>query len=123
MSCTTVALRIEWCKARARVMRWAEEVELLEEEMQQAIAFCTWHENWWMDRSCQSNADWSVPLPRGHQEGLSVYGLYQASVQRQLREGFESLWRDIPKLLETHAQDSLHIDSCISAGPAVRGMP
>jgi hypothetical protein len=27
------ALRIEWCRSRARAMRWSEEVLLLREEM------------------------------------------------------------------------------------------
>ncbi|KAG2742314.1 hypothetical protein P692DRAFT_20811856 [Suillus brevipes Sb2] len=34
--------RIEWCKARARAMRWAEEVELLKEEMRRILQFFEW---------------------------------------------------------------------------------
>ncbi|KAF9231029.1 hypothetical protein BU15DRAFT_90993 [Melanogaster broomeanus] len=35
-------MRIEWCKARARANRWAEEVELLSEEMRRVLAFLKW---------------------------------------------------------------------------------
>ncbi|KAG2354774.1 hypothetical protein BDR07DRAFT_1545883, partial [Suillus spraguei] len=31
-----LALRIEWCKSRARAMRWVEEVQLLQEEMRRS---------------------------------------------------------------------------------------
>ncbi|KAG1722852.1 hypothetical protein EDB19DRAFT_1898151 [Suillus lakei] len=31
------SLRVEWCKARVRSMRWAEEVELLQEEMRRSM--------------------------------------------------------------------------------------
>jgi hypothetical protein len=91
-------------------MRWSEEVQLLEEEMRRAIAFCTWRERWWLEQSDQSSESWSTRVPLGHQEGLSAYGKYQASVQQRLREGFEFTWRDIPKLLETYGGDSPHID-------------
>ncbi|KAF9023539.1 hypothetical protein BDZ89DRAFT_955587, partial [Hymenopellis radicata] len=40
------ALRIEWCKARARKLRWQEEVELLLEEMRRIIEFHRWKGSW-----------------------------------------------------------------------------
>ena len=33
------ALRVKWCKARARASRWSEECKLIEEEMCRVIAF------------------------------------------------------------------------------------
>ena len=41
------AMRIEWCKARARANRWTEEVDLLKEEMRRTEQFLEWHANWW----------------------------------------------------------------------------
>jgi hypothetical protein len=43
-----VALQIEWCKARASVHQWIEEVVLLE-EMRWVKEFLAWHGNWWED--------------------------------------------------------------------------
>ncbi|KAG0695574.1 hypothetical protein DFH29DRAFT_264856 [Suillus ampliporus] len=40
-------MRIEWCKARARVMCWAEEVELLKEEMRRVLQFFEWDAQCW----------------------------------------------------------------------------
>ncbi|KAF8074787.1 hypothetical protein FPV67DRAFT_1665550 [Lyophyllum atratum] len=42
------ALCIEWCCTRARAMRWAEEVELLTEEMRRVSAFLKWKAGWWL---------------------------------------------------------------------------
>ncbi|KAG2750254.1 hypothetical protein P692DRAFT_20421062 [Suillus brevipes Sb2] len=39
------SLRIEWCRAQS--MRWAEEVELLHEEMRRVLQFLRWHAAWW----------------------------------------------------------------------------
>jgi hypothetical protein len=102
-------------------MRWSEEVELLQEEMRRVLMFCTWRESWWLERSRQSSASWPTPMLQGHQEGLTTYGLYQASIQRRLRDGFERRWHDIPKLLETHAEDSAHIDNYVGSGPSPPG--
>jgi hypothetical protein len=35
-------VHIEWAKTRAWAMRWAEEVDLLEEEMQHIVEFLRW---------------------------------------------------------------------------------
>ncbi|KAJ3513191.1 hypothetical protein NLJ89_g3086 [Agrocybe chaxingu] len=48
--CTQLALRIEWCKARARAHRWQEECVLLAEEMRRVIAFFQWQCQWWKAR-------------------------------------------------------------------------
>ncbi|KAJ7792839.1 hypothetical protein B0H14DRAFT_3094116 [Mycena olivaceomarginata] len=44
------AVRIEWAKTRARANRWAEEVDLLEEEMRRIDAFLRWRSGWWKER-------------------------------------------------------------------------
>ncbi|KAG1767651.1 hypothetical protein EDD22DRAFT_978118 [Suillus occidentalis] len=44
-------MQVEWCKARAQAMRWAEEVDLLQEEMWRVVQFLEW------DAQCWTNAD------------------------------------------------------------------
>ncbi|KAJ7802706.1 hypothetical protein B0H14DRAFT_2614089 [Mycena olivaceomarginata] len=66
-------LRIEWAKTRAKAMRYAEEVELLE-EMRRVLQFLDWRANWWSSLA-------------GYMEGL--------------RACFEKQWKDVPSLLET----------------------
>ncbi|KAG1725918.1 hypothetical protein EDB19DRAFT_1897703 [Suillus lakei] len=43
-------VRIEWCKSRARVLHWAEEVDLLQEEMRWVLQFFNWQANWWEEQ-------------------------------------------------------------------------
>ncbi|PBK63970.1 hypothetical protein ARMSODRAFT_979579 [Armillaria solidipes] len=45
---TAEALRIEWCKTRARAHRWHEEVILLEEEMKRVKVFFAWEGRTWL---------------------------------------------------------------------------
>jgi hypothetical protein len=45
------ALRIEWCKARARAQRWSEEVRLLLEEMRRILEFLNWRATFWETRA------------------------------------------------------------------------
>ncbi|KAG6887118.1 hypothetical protein C0992_000615, partial [Termitomyces sp. T32_za158] len=48
------ALRIEWCKARARAHRWQEECVLLNEEMRRVLAFFVHQDQVWNARSIVS---------------------------------------------------------------------
>ena len=45
-----LALRVEWAKSLARKLRWTEEVEILQEEMRQVIAYSKWCATWWEQR-------------------------------------------------------------------------
>ncbi|KAJ6607278.1 hypothetical protein B0H10DRAFT_1631100, partial [Mycena sp. CBHHK59/15] len=86
--CYVLALRIEWAKARARWMRWAEEVDLLEEEMRRIKQFLTWRAGWWQTQIDQRG------LPDGPQrEGETVYALRQASFQAVLCTDFADKWK------------------------------
>ncbi|PBL01496.1 hypothetical protein ARMGADRAFT_1025196 [Armillaria gallica] len=67
---TIKALRIEWCKAHARMLQWDEEVKLLNEEMCRVIAFVEWKAHWWLQRVAL-RADMSMEL----QEGLKAFAL------------------------------------------------
>ncbi|KAJ3818270.1 hypothetical protein F5880DRAFT_1511112, partial [Lentinula raphanica] len=63
-------LKVEWCKAYARVQRWREEMLILEEEM------------------------WAVVqgLEDDYAGGVSAYAFRQADVWRQLKQSFELVW-------------------------------
>ncbi|KAG1741398.1 hypothetical protein EDD22DRAFT_851693 [Suillus occidentalis] len=45
------ALCIEWCKARACVNHWTEEVQLLLEKIQCVREFLSWHATWWDEQA------------------------------------------------------------------------
>ncbi|KAG2112875.1 hypothetical protein DEU56DRAFT_874348 [Suillus clintonianus] len=65
-------MRIEWCKARARAMRWKEELELLREEMRRTLQFFDWQAI----------------------EGRIAYARRQAALRRALRDTCHSSWAD-----------------------------
>ncbi|KAI6142305.1 hypothetical protein EDD17DRAFT_1711602 [Pisolithus thermaeus] len=81
------AMRIEWCKARARANRWTEEVELLMEEMRRTDQFLKWHASWWTERiNILPVTDNSLA------EGLIAYAHRQASLRHSLKDRFHSMW-------------------------------
>ncbi|KAG1781169.1 hypothetical protein EV702DRAFT_1177489 [Suillus placidus] len=43
-------VHVEWCKSHARALHWAEEVELLQEEMHCVLQFLEWQADWWTAR-------------------------------------------------------------------------
>ncbi len=75
------ALRVEWCKARARAARWSEEVELLMEEMRRTIVYHTWRAGAWHDAVDQVHKDRPDYL-----EGANAYARRQASIRVAMRD-------------------------------------
>ncbi|KAF9490476.1 hypothetical protein BDN71DRAFT_1523131 [Pleurotus eryngii] len=69
------SLHLEWCKSRARALRWTEEVQLLKEEMRRVLAFLRWQAEWWEGKVCDDES-----VPRVLAEGLTAYARRQASI-------------------------------------------
>ncbi|KAI6168037.1 hypothetical protein EDD17DRAFT_1773109 [Pisolithus thermaeus] len=84
------AIWIEWCKARARAHRWAEEVDLLLEEKQRTLQFLKWDATHWAERA-EAITDQDKPL----NEGLRAYAECQANICRRLGVSFTHTWRDV----------------------------
>ncbi|KAF9458821.1 hypothetical protein BDZ94DRAFT_1172825 [Collybia nuda] len=89
------ALRIEWCRARARAKRWDEEVQLLQEEMQRILAFLDWQAEWWERQGVSA-----FSLDAATMRGMTAYAHRQASLRRELRDRFSMTWRNIPTFLQ-----------------------
>lgn len=88
------AVRVEWCKARARAHRWEEEVRLLFEEQQRTLRFLEWHASWWMERaSAITTSDEALS------EGRRAYAERQANLRLQIRGSFSHMWKDTRKFL------------------------
>ncbi|KAL1739019.1 hypothetical protein HDZ31DRAFT_50063, partial [Schizophyllum fasciatum] len=79
-------LRVEWCKAFARVRRWSEEVPLLQEEMRRVLVTLEHTASRWDAlRSGDKRSS-----PQG--EGARGYAASQAAVYRSLAAHFENMW-------------------------------
>ncbi|KAF7322140.1 CxC2 domain-containing protein [Mycena kentingensis (nom. inval.)] len=100
IAATNESLRVEWAKARARAKRWAEEVELLQEEMRRVLEFFSWKAAWWrsLEGGRVNDAEQAVAA------GLEAYANRQARLQEQLRAKFERSWADVPEYLDMGLQ-------------------
>lgn len=88
------SLRVEWCKMRARVKRWKEEIRLVPEEMRRVLAFLEWQEAQWitrMERRCDVDA--------ALREGLVAYAIDQAQTRRAMRREFRDQWVGIASVV------------------------
>ncbi|KAF8888032.1 hypothetical protein BD779DRAFT_1611372 [Infundibulicybe gibba] len=83
------ALRIEWCKSRARAARFTEEVELLMEEMRRVQRFLVWQEEFWITKG--SVEGWGE-MSTMRTEGLVAYANRQAALRCALNAHFSNIW-------------------------------
>lgn len=81
-------MRVEWTTSLARMERWVEEVELLQEEMRRVVAFLEWKSiDWMKKREAQLGF-----VTSDIQSGLDAYAQKQAAVYRHLALSFSKLW-------------------------------
>jgi hypothetical protein len=90
----TLDLRIEFCKSQARADRWAEEVELLQEEMKRVKLFLqTRSDKWAAQARVVGN---SIHMQdEATAEGLRAYANEQASQYSAMWSRCEHLWRHV----------------------------
>ncbi|KAM6489836.1 hypothetical protein JOM56_014648 [Amanita muscaria] len=114
------ALRIQWCRARARKMRWSEEVELLQEEMSRVLRFLDWHAQWWIKQEKGREEGVDTRL----QEGLSAYARRQASIRIRMKANFMNLWNSVDSWVKAgevlNARDEDHLKEVIEDEEEVR---
>lgn len=90
----SVGLRLEWVKARARKLRWQEELELLPEEVRRSILFFNHKAKEWEQRSLRREASISPEVL----EGLIGYARRQAHLMRQLALSGQQRWTKITRV-------------------------
>ncbi|KAF7423051.1 hypothetical protein PC9H_011215 [Pleurotus ostreatus] len=83
------ALRIEWCKTRARAQRWQEECVLLGEEMRRVLEFHRWQAKEWETRALGATT-----------EGARAYAWRQEHTRQTLISMCKSTWKDLSSLIE-----------------------
>jgi len=93
-------VRVEWATSFARMERWAEEIELLQEEMRRVVAFLEWKSADWLTKREARSALVSPDI----QSGLDAYARKQAGVYRDLAVSFSMLW--LPTLVSYNLSHS-----------------
>lgn len=99
------ALKIEWCRARARWMRREEEVRLLVEEMRRVRAYGLWKAGWWTDRmtlrvSQQQSTPGMEPLSEEVSEGITAYANEHAAREITRVEQLNAAWDGLSTMAE-----------------------
>ena len=93
-------VRVEWTTSFARLERWTEEVELLQEEMRRVIVFLEWKSWDWL-AGVGARREGLTP---DVQSGLNAYAKKQAAIYHDLAVTFARLWR--PTLVSYGLQHS-----------------
>jgi hypothetical protein len=83
------SLRVEWAKSKARMLRWKEEYQLVQEEMRRVIAYFEWQGDWWR-RLVPSIGRLQVTDDVVH--GLSAYAHKQAAYSDCLGNKARAYW-------------------------------
>jgi hypothetical protein len=85
-----LALRVEWCKAYARMRRWREDVVLVEEEMRRTIEYGHWAGHEWARR-----VDARAGVEEELLEGLRAYAREQEKREATTRETLAVKWAGV----------------------------
>ena len=81
-------LRCEWAKSKARAARWAEEVQLLVEEMRRVIAYLDWKAKWWREQGDARLGELEADIA----DGVSAYAAKQAHIYTSMARSFAATW-------------------------------
>ncbi|THU79838.1 hypothetical protein K435DRAFT_696936, partial [Dendrothele bispora CBS 962.96] len=88
------ALRIGWCKARARALQYQEECLLLQEEMRRVLATYDFEADVW--GKCANNQP-TTTLPLEYWEGRRAYAEYQRSIRLKMSAECQKKWEKLPQ--------------------------
>ncbi|KAF7342685.1 CxC2 domain-containing protein [Mycena sanguinolenta] len=75
-------IRVEWCKAYARVKRWREEVLLLQEEMVRCLRTLKWQAKTWDQRAAPSYYQGKIVYSPVHLQGATAFAARQVASRR-----------------------------------------
>ncbi|KAJ7360889.1 hypothetical protein DFH08DRAFT_800310 [Mycena albidolilacea] len=85
-------VKVEWCKAYARVKRWREELLLLQEEMVRCLRTLEWQAGVWDARAAPGHYQGKIAYLGTHLEGAMAFAARQAVLRRMLATRFRRLW-------------------------------
>ncbi|KAK7434020.1 hypothetical protein VKT23_020419 [Stygiomarasmius scandens] len=101
------ALRMAWCKARARAHRYQEECLLLQEEMRRVLKTFEFEAEVWHSRALAVEAR---ELSPECMEGQRAYALYQKHIREAMARDCRSKWSTIPATF-TEGEGAIPLDN------------
>ncbi|KZT38987.1 hypothetical protein SISSUDRAFT_968609, partial [Sistotremastrum suecicum HHB10207 ss-3] len=81
------SMRVDWVKAYSRKQRWAEEQELVVEEMRRVLVFYRWKSDWWLQQIAR-RAEAADPV----RAGLKAYCHKQAAMWKTMASQCATVW-------------------------------
>ncbi|THU94599.1 hypothetical protein K435DRAFT_668134, partial [Dendrothele bispora CBS 962.96] len=87
-------IRVEWCKARARMLRWKEEVLLLTEELRRMSHYAVWKAEWWLEKMV-GKENIRDDVSAEFEEGLNAYSWQQAKFQEERAVRIRDRWNQL----------------------------
>lgn len=102
-----LALRIEFCKSKARADRWREEIDLLHEEMRRVLAYFDSLVRIWKERASQCFVSWDSAGNNYYIADATVvsgrisYAHQQAAQYRRIKEHCTWLWRYVSNYIQS----------------------
>jgi hypothetical protein len=93
-------MRVQWTTSYARLQRWKEEVDLLQEEMRRVVTFLQWKSEDWLAKQDVRQ----VTAPPSIQSGLQGYARKQAAIHHNIAVSFSKLW--LPVLISNGLERS-----------------
>ncbi|TDL16254.1 hypothetical protein BD410DRAFT_731572 [Rickenella mellea] len=107
-------VRVEWAKVRARALRYAEEVDLVQEEMRRTLQWLLVQSELWIARSMPAMVYGRDVSPVAR-HGLIAYAHRQAAMYQELGVKFAKMWESVPQYV-TLGRDEEQLDEPGSAG-------
>jgi hypothetical protein len=102
---------VDWAKSRTYAACWAEEVQLLAEEMCRILFYLQWKSEWWLT---QSSAQLEINRELG--EGLSAYTVKQHAILQQMGYQFVAEWWPIVSVNNLDTNWPMHFIPTTSDG-------
>ncbi|KAF9549677.1 hypothetical protein CPC08DRAFT_769036 [Agrocybe pediades] len=105
------SMRIEWCKSKARLDRWVEEVALLKEEKRRILAFFEYRAKQWdalaSDTTSGDPVPWMLPGVRYDPVAISgrhAYAREQADQFRRMHGHFLTVWQNVDQFVDKNGE-------------------
>ncbi|THU87930.1 hypothetical protein K435DRAFT_866769 [Dendrothele bispora CBS 962.96] len=88
------AVRVEYCKSKARLDRSKEEVQLLCEELRRMMEYSLWKAEWWLSRRLGGEGMLSIgeSVTAELADGLNSYALQQVSIMKNRHDHLDKTW-------------------------------
>jgi hypothetical protein len=82
-------------------MRWSEEVQLLQEEMERVLRYFRWKVRWWDEVSAREGFEGNN---KGLAEGRTAYAKRHALMYTAMGQRCVALWEKLPDLVGQHCR-------------------